>query len=103
MPHNPPFSLERTCMPAGLGIVNVVASRAVERDRVLAREVALPNREQRLALAVDSTAAAKAHVLELVVHKIEALRGQDVARVDEAVEELRRSVDSLLLLLCQCL
>ena len=90
-------------MPAGLGIVNVVASRAVERDRVLAREVALPDREQRLALAVDATAAAKAHVLELVIHEIEALRGQDVARVDEAVEELRRSVDGLLLLLCQCL
>jgi hypothetical protein len=82
-----------------LGVVDVFAARAEELDGVHARDVGLANGQDGLALAVDSWAAAKLHGVVLVHHRRQSAVGEDVPRVNEAVQHLRCRFYAVLLLL----
>eukprot|EP00320_Phaeocystis_rex_P019808 CAMPEP_0119076548 /NCGR_PEP_ID=MMETSP1178-20130426/87857_1 /TAXON_ID=33656 /ORGANISM="unid sp, Strain CCMP2000" /LENGTH=174 /DNA_ID=CAMNT_0007058841 /DNA_START=45 /DNA_END=569 /DNA_ORIENTATION=- len=80
-------------------VVDVRALRAEDLARVHSRHVTLTDGEYGLALAKRARAAAKVRVLILLEHRVHPARRDDEARVDEAVKELRRRLDRLLLLL----
>ena len=83
-----------------------VARARVGRERRGARgllgrgeEARLPDRQHGLPLAEGARAAPKVRVLVLVEHRAHAARRDDEAGVDQAVQQLGRRLDRLLLLL----
>ena len=62
-------------------------------------EARLPDRQHGLPLAEGARAAPKVRVLVLVEHRAHAARSDDEAGVDQAVQQLGRRLDRLLLLL----
>ena len=80
---------------AGLGVVDVLAFRAVQLHGLQARVVARADRQERMRLAHDPGTAAEVRFLELLDHLGEAAGRHDVARVDETVQVTGTLLDRL--------
>lgn len=72
------------------GRVDIAASRTVELDRVLARDVRQPDRQHQLVIAVNSRTVAEIAVHVLLDHLHQSEVRQNEARVNQAVKRLRR-------------
>eukprot|EP00166_Cyanidium_caldarium_P004045 ctg_411.g201 len=68
--------------------VNIPTPRAEQFHGGVSRHVALSDRQHRLAGAVHPRTASEIDIVELFQHIVQAAVGEDVARVDEAVEAL---------------
>mmetsp|Transcript_22055 Transcript_22055/g.56292 ORF Transcript_22055/g.56292 Transcript_22055/m.56292 type:complete len:220 (+) Transcript_22055:192-851(+) len=75
-------------LPRRARVVNVLAATAKDLGRVHARQVALADWQCRLALAVHTWAAPKVAVLIFLEHGGHPTRCDNVARVDEPVQQL---------------
>ncbi|KAI0567555.1 casein kinase 2 beta polypeptide [Gracilaria domingensis] len=83
------------------GKVQVPAAGTEGLDSGVARHVAQADRQHLLPVTKDARTAAKGAVDELGAHGVHAVGGEDVARVDEAVERLGGDLDELLLALVE--
>lgn len=82
-------------MATGFGVVDVLAFGAEQLDALLARVVARPERQQRVAVAQDARAPAKVGPLELVDHLGQPARRDDVPCVHQPVQVARRLFNRL--------
>jgi hypothetical protein len=84
----PKESAVDVAMFGGPRVIQLLATWAIDVDRVATREIRKTHRESRLALAIDPRTATKVCILEFLVHGEHAFAGEDVSGVNKTIEHL---------------